>query len=358
MRVTLNQCIFAAAAELSVSTASRALNDHPAISAATKERVRRLAEELRYKPVRSHRQRDSEDRLEGRSVAIVSLGIDRSLLSLPVVAEALAGIEEALSEGGASVQMAHIPDLEQIPPGLRLESLDGAILTGPMQGRHVALTHSELVDRLRELPTVWCLGRPAGCWGDVVLSNDYQTGTMAAEYLVERGHRCLAFLNPKPDHLLFVRREDGFVGAARRLGAEVESFCESPPGGWQLPLKPPLDVEVVQTLVDRVLAATPRPSAIFAAADSVATLVYRALAVRGLTPGRDISVISANDDRSLIAGLHPDLTTYDIHASQIGRLAVRQLGVRMADPDAELFTDVMVQSTLVEGQSVTEMAKT
>ncbi len=356
MRVTLNQV--AAAAELSVSTASRALNDHPAISADTKARVRRLAQKLRYKPVRSHRQRGLEDPLSGRNVAIISLGIDRSLLSLPVVAEALAGIEEALSEGGASVRVAHIPDLRQIPPGLRLESLDGAILTGPMQGRHVALAQSELVERLRELPTVWCLGRPAGCWGDVVLSNDYQTGTMAAEYLIERGHRHLAFLNPKPDHLLFVRREDGFVGTARRLGAEVQSFCESPPGGWQLPLKPPLNVEAVQNLVDRVLAMSPRPTAIFAAADSVATLVYRALAVRELTPGRDMSVISANDDRSLIAGLHPDLTTYDVHASQIGRFAVRQLGARMADPDAELCTDLMVPSTLVEGQSVVELPET
>lgn len=356
MRVTLNQ--IAEAAELSVSTASRALNDHPAISEATKARVRRVAQELRYKPVRSHGQRGGEGRLDGRNVAILSLGIDRSLLSLPVVGEALAGIEETLSEGGASVQVAHVPDLEQIPPGLRLESLDGAILTGPMQGRHVALAQSGLVERLRQLPTVWCLGRPAGCWGDVVLSNDYQTGVMAAEYLVGRGHRRLAFLNPKPDHLLFVRREDGFVGAARRLGAEVHSFSEAPPGGWQLPLKPPLSVEVVQNLVDRVLAMTPRPSAIFAAADSVAALVYRALAVRGLSPGRDMSVISANDDRSLIAGLHPDLTTYDIHASRIGHFAVRQLGIRMADPDVELCTDLMVESTLVEGQSVVDLPAT
>ena len=71
-----------------------------------------------------------------------------------------------------------------------------------------------------------------------------------ADYLVARGHRRLAFVNPKPDHVLFMRREDGFVARARRLGAEVQCFCEAPPGGWRLPLRPALDVETVQSLVD------------------------------------------------------------------------------------------------------------
>jgi len=355
MRVTLRE--IADAAELSVSTASRALNGHPAISTATRDKVRRLAEQLRYRRVRSHRRLGAADGLARRNVAIVSLGMDRSLVALPVVAQALAGVEAALSEAGASVQLAHVPHLEQIPAGLQSRALDGAVLAGPMQGRQVAMAHSELVERLRRLPTVWILGRPAGCWGDAVVSNDYQTGAMAAEHLVARGHRRLAFVNPKPDHLLFVRREDWFTATARRMGAEVACFCETPPEGWHLPLEPPLHVETVQGLVDRLLAARPRPTAVFAAADSVATLVYRALAVRDLRPGSDLSVISANNDHSLIAGLHPDLTTFDIHAFQIGRLAVRQLAARIADPDAQPCTDLMIQSTLVEGRSVADLQR-
>jgi LacI family transcriptional regulator len=353
MRVTLKE--IADAAELSVSTASRALNGHPAISTATRDKVRRLADQLRYRRVRSHRRPDSTQELAGRNVAIVSLGMDRSLLALPVVADSLAGVEAALSAAGASVQLAHVPDPGRTPAGLRLKTLDGAVLAGPMQGRHVAAADSDLVRRLRKLPTVWVLGRPSGCWGDAAASNDYQTGAMAAEYLVARGHRRLAFVNPKPDHLLFMRREDGFTATARRLGAAVECFCEAPPGGWQLPLEPPLHVQTVQALVDRLLAARPRPTAAFAAADSVATLVYRALAVRGLRAGSDLSVISANNDHSLIAGLHPNLTTFDVHAFEIGRFAVRQLAARIADPEPAPCTEVMIESTAVEGQSVADI---
>ena len=136
----------------------------------------------------------------------------------------------------------------------------------------IGQAQSELIAQLRTLPSVWIVGRPRACWGDAVVSNDYATGSMAAEYLVGRGHRHLAFVNPKPDHLLFQRREDGFVATARRLGAEVRSFAQMDPLASKLPSPAPQTVETVQRLVDQVMAAKPRPTAIFAAADSVAAL--------------------------------------------------------------------------------------
>ena len=350
MRVTLRE--IADAAGLSVSTASRALNGHPAISVDTVAKVRRVAELLRYRRVRSHRRLDVTQAVAGKSVAMISLAMDPSLVALPVVAAAIKGVEAGLSEASACLRLAHVPDLKHVPRGLRPATLDGVILTGSRQGSHIAAARSSLIDQLRTLPTVWILGRPAGCWGDVVASDDYATGAMAAEHLVARGHRHLAFVNPKPDHLLFMRREDGFVARARRLGAEVRCFCEAPPGGWGLPLRPALNVETVQGLIDRLLAAEPQPTAVFAAADSVAAVVYRALAARRLRVGRDISVISGNNDHSLIAGLRPSLTTFDIHAEQIGRLAVRQLAMRLSASNASPDAELMIRPTLVEGESV------
>ena len=68
--------------------------------------------------------------------------------------------------------------------------------------------------------------------------------------------------------------------------------------------------------------------------------------------GRDISVISGNNDAALIASLHPHLTTFDVHAYEIGRLAVRQLALRMAYPGPQAESELMVPATLVEGESV------
>jgi LacI family transcriptional regulator len=278
--------------------------------------------------------------------------MDRSLAELPVVASAIGGAESALSGVGASVQLTQVPDLADPPKTLLRKRLDGVVLAGAMQGTLISETNSELLGLLRTLPTVWLLGRPIGCEGDAVGSDDHATGEQAAEYLFERGHRQLAFVNPKPDHLLFARREDGFAATARRLGAEVTTYAGSASDRWTLPLHRPETVETVQGLVDDLIAAKPHRTAVFAAADSVATLIYRALAVRGLRVGEDISVISGNNDAALIRCLHPRLTTFDIHAHELGRMAVRQLAMRISTSDEFPSTDLTIPPTLVEGDSV------
>jgi LacI family transcriptional regulator, galactose operon repressor len=339
-------------ANVSISTASRALNGHSAISAETVAKVQEVAERLQYQQRRSHRRMDARRCLSKANIGILSLGMDRSLIALPAVASAISGAEAALTEAGASVQLAQIPNLANVPRSLFRQSFDGVILTGAMQGDLLNGAETHLLDQLRATPTCWILGRPIGCWGDAVASDDYGTGSSVAEYLVSRGHSCLALLNPKPDHLLFMNREDGFVAAARRLNADVSSFCESPSGAWELPLQAPQTIETVADLVDRMIAAKPRPTAVFAVADSVAALVYRALTERGLRVGEDISVISGNNDAALIQSLYPHLTTFDIHAYDLGRLAVRQLALRMSYPGDYPDTETTLPPTLLEGASV------
>jgi DNA-binding LacI/PurR family transcriptional regulator len=350
MRPTLQE--IAAAVDLSVSTVSRALNGHPAISQASVARVRQAADELRYRRRKSQVRIDPTQILAGRKVAMVTLGVDRSLLALPVVATAINGVEAALSEAGVDFRLVHVPDPTDVPASLRNLALDGAVLLGPLQGRLLADTHSKLLDRLQGLPAVWLNGRPEGCLGDVVVADEWTIGRAAAEYLVARGHRRLAIVNPKPDHLLFTRREDGFLSHARRLGAEVQCFCDAPSEGWRLPLAPPLHVEAVQRLVDRLLDAQPRPTAVFAVADSVAVLVYRALAVRRVEVAAEVSVISGNNDEALIAALHPHLTTFDIHAEQMGRTAVRHLATRLLGGPHTTDVEVTIPATLIERDSV------
>src|SRR5690348_14650122 len=132
MRVTLQDV--AAKAQLSLSTTSRALNGNPAISDETTAKVRRIAGELRYRPVRSHRRAMASPNsvLAGRDVIIASLALDRSLFSMPVIDEAFHGAEKALTEAGARTRIVHIPDLHEIPNDLRPDRLDGLILTGAM----------------------------------------------------------------------------------------------------------------------------------------------------------------------------------------------------------------------------------
>ncbi|MEM1293754.1 MAG: LacI family DNA-binding transcriptional regulator [Verrucomicrobiota bacterium] len=345
MSVTLRE--IADASSVSVSTASRALSGNPSINRETAERVREAAERLKYRSRRALA-------LDGSEVGILCLGIGRSLTGLPTIAAAIEGAELTLAAEGARTVFASIPDLESPPDSLLARLPDALILVGPLQGDAVGASKSELVRRLRELPSVWMVGRPAGAWGDLVGVNDYEVGTLAAECLLAAGHRHLAFINPKPDHDLFRRREDGFRAAARRGGAaSVTSFSEAPEEGWPLPLQAPKSVEAVQSLVDEALAGKRMPTGLFAAADSVAALVYRALARRGFEVGKDFSLVSGNNDEALIAGLHPSLTTCDVHAFEIGQHAVRQLALRLDSPAEVALCETFLAPRMIARESVT-----
>lgn len=362
MRVTLKEV--ASRAELSLSTTSRALNGHPAISEETTAKVRRIAGELRYRPVRSHRRTlaSANSILAGREIAIASLALDRALVSMPVINAAFHGAEDALAAAGARVHMVHIPDLSQAPANLRLDRLDGLILTGAMVNQFATAAETPVVAQLRKLPSVWVIGDPPSAWGDAVMADDFAVGSGAAEQLVAHGHRQLAFLNPVPDNLLFARREDGFYSAARRLGASARSFCQPPESGWPLPLQSPASrYDAVQSLIDQLLESVPRPTAIFAAADSVAALAYCALGVRGLRVGHEISIIAGNNTPGLLSIPVPHLATFDIHARKIGALAVRQLAMQIAEQNRvrhspgeqqQLSCRVVVKPTFVPGESV------
>ena len=361
MRVTLKQV--AERAELSISTTSRALNGHPAISEETTAKVRRIAGELRYHPVRSHRRATpSSSHLAGREIAIVALGLDRSLVAMPVLSAVFQGAEEMLTEAGANVRMIHMPDLAKVPSELRMSRLDGLILTGAMVKQFGDAVDTYAVKQLKSIPSVWVIGLPPGAWGDAVVADDFAVGVGAAEHLVANGHRHLAFLNHVPENLLFARREDGFYSAARRLGVDVRSFCQSPPTGWPLPLQAPTSVfDTVQALTDQLLAATPRPTAIFTSADSVAGLVYCALGMRGLRVGVDISVVGGNNTPGLLAVPYPHLATFDIHARSIGELAARQLAERFSElrigVERQVARQIVVRPTLVPGESVCNLTK-
>src|SRR5262249_4912184 len=145
--------------------------------------------------------------LKGRNIALVMLGMDRSLVDLPSVASAIHGVEAALKEMGANLLLIDIPRADHLPTALARNRICGLVLKGALQGGLLQNGNPALLQRLRQIPTVWFLGHPQGAWGDVVQSNDREVGRLAAEHLLSKGHRRLAFLSPKPGQTTFAQRQ-------------------------------------------------------------------------------------------------------------------------------------------------------
>ncbi|MBA3846654.1 MAG: substrate-binding domain-containing protein, partial [Planctomycetes bacterium] len=134
----------------------------------------------------------------------------------------------------------------------------------------------------------------------------------------------------------------------------VESFAAAA-RPWTLPLRPVQDAVDVDAGVAQALASTAKPTALFAPADSITALVYRALAARRLRVGKDVSVVSVNHDAPIVAALYPALTTVDIHARAIGRKAVDMLAARIVAGPDEPAVEAVIAPTLVDGESIRQL---
>ena len=139
-----------------------------------------------------------------------------------------------------------------------------------------------------------------------------------------------------------------YTGTPSRQGSQATGKSTR---STSLPLQPVSDVDVVDKLVGKFLGLRSKPTAVFCPADCISAMVYRACARRGIQIGKDISLISCNNESPLLTGLYPEVTTIDICAEQIGRQAVEQLIWRLGHQDSPSVT-VSVQPRLVEGMSV------
>ena len=349
----------ARAAGVAVGTVSRVFNHHVNVNANARARVLKAAQDLGYKRIRQRRKNGGVAVAATKgNVGVIIFGMEDTLVHLPVVGAALHGVESALSLRGENLMLSNIPRGDLVPGSVRDRSVLGLILKGPNQGVLPAPLASELIGAIEQIPHVWLMGRLANATGDHCNFDADAAGQLAVAHFHEQGHRRIAFLNPKPGHTQFEKLQRGFTDATKRLSVET-TFLELEPAtelAWPLPAI--TSEENVRLLVDRWLRmpAAKRPTAIFSPSDRTSVQLYTALAGRGVRVPRDVSVISCNNETSLVSGLNPQLTTVDVHAEAVGRLAVEQLFWRVAHPDESLTMQALIDPHLVVRQSVARLA--
>ncbi|MEM1296503.1 MAG: LacI family DNA-binding transcriptional regulator, partial [Verrucomicrobiota bacterium] len=250
MKVTVQSV--AERAQVSVGTVSRVLNHDPSVSPGLSSRVQQTIEDLGYKPLRKRKSRAEGERLAGKVLGLVTIGMDRSLSRLPVVTEAMDGIVKAAARAEAGIQIIDVPDPASDPAWLKRSRFDGWLIKGAMQGKLWDATHPELRAAFERRPCVWFHGRPRSAPGCGVGVNDWEVGAIAATQFAEAGHKEVAFLSPKSDHALLKRRQHGFVSQCDELGLGCQVVSRNLQS-WTFPLEKAKSLEAVDSLLGRLL---------------------------------------------------------------------------------------------------------
>jgi LacI family transcriptional regulator len=351
----------AAAANVAVGTVSRVLNTPDEVGPDIRQRVLEAIARMNYTPLRRRRKSGmtpdgSGPRWRG-NFGLLLTGMDDTLSHLPVVSEALHGVELAMAAEGMNLMLANVPDADRVPAFLAKNQVDGLIVKSPLLGDLRACASPALVAAIGRVPHVWLLGKPESAGSDMC-DFDIDAGMKSVvEYLHANGHRRIAFLDPRPgqSRTEVLKRVAGMH--AQRLGLNLRLFEKLLVFPVKWPVSAVTQPAEVEPLLTRWagLAPASRPTVLVVSADSIAVQVYRALQQMGHKVGRDVSIISCTNEKTLVSGLVPSLTTLDIRPEAIGRRAVEQLIWRVRNKADSFTTKILIEPRLVVGNSVTAL---
>lgn len=291
----------AAASGVSISTASRALDERTASRSAAAAHVRKVAEELGY---RRNSFASGLRRGETRT-----LGVLVPRLSDTVMALMFEEIERAASSRGYFAMVATSgddPNDERRAAETLLDrNVDGLILA-------TARLDDELPRSLRERKVAHALVLRTDGVSPSALGDDEVGGYLAVRHLIDLGHSDIAVVTGPS----FTSSGIARLAGARKALAEAHLTAREDwiiTGGY--------GIENGFSAGEALLGHEPRPTAIFAANDNLAMGVMAAAHRHDLKIGADLALVGYNDT-PLAARLPTPLTSVHVPLDQIARTAI------------------------------------
>jgi LacI family transcriptional regulator len=325
-RVTVRA--IAAETGLSIATISRVLNGGGNVASATRERVRRVVEQLGDRAPEPRRRPPARATRPPVLVRCPYLLTDYFGHIVTSIAETLAlhGQSMLLDAGDAVVTSAVLREL----PGRR--DAHGAVLILPPEPR----ADLEAL-AARSYPLVVVDPRTTVPRGMVSISAAHFSGARAVtRHLIELGHRRIGVITG-PSH--WHTRDD-------RVGGHVAALAEAGVlGGLELMRDGEPATKTGLRAGGELLELRPRPSAVVCFNDKVAVGVLEAAAVRGLRVPGDLSV-TGFDDIDVSRATTPRLTTVRQPLQEMGRTAVTML-MRQLDGHAHEALSMELETRLV-----------
>jgi LacI family transcriptional regulator len=315
----------AQAAGVSITTVSVVLNekrDGIRVAEATRDRVRRAADELGYRPNQMARG------LRQRSSGAIGFLSDR-VTTTPFAVAMLAAAQEVAAVQGHPLFIVSIADEEG---KLRLGQAVEQLVEHQVSTFVVAAMYHRPVEPVEELPASTVFVNSFATEGPYrsIVPDEKAAAYAAAAELLGLGHRRIAYLDDDTGAVASGLRLQGYLDAHLDHGVDPD---------------PRLHVQVPSSVRGGVfggelldLPEQVRPTAVFCFNDRTAMGLYRAARVRGLRVPDDLSVIGFDDQDYIASELDPPLTTMRLPHAEMGRLAIEAV-LGLDAPDAGWVAD-------------------
>ncbi|HUC92161.1 MAG TPA: LacI family DNA-binding transcriptional regulator [Paenibacillus sp.] len=302
----------AKAAGVSITTVSRALNGYSDVNEKTRSRIKKLADELSYRP---NAQAQSLVLKKTNTIGVIISEIKRSNAKDAFAFEVLCGINDRAGELNYDILLFSTNPNKQLRKSYsdlcRERNVDGAIL----QGLRVSDPYLKEVIDQPHFPCVLIDIPVAGERVGHVTTDNVNGAREAVRHLIELGHKRIAMINGYDEASVSRERLTGYMVALQESGMAYEPalvtdgrFSEE--GGMDA--------------MQQILEKHPDVTAVFCASDLMALGALRALERAGRSVPDSMSLVGF-DDISIASYCSPNLTTVRQEKYELGYQAAQLL---------------------------------
>ncbi len=291
-------------AGVSIATVSRVFNNTGPVETKTRARVRAAATELRYIPNALGRN------LSRRKTDAIGLLLPD--LFGEFFSEVIRGADEtAQSRGYHLLVSSSHSNRQEIAAALKMMRgrVDALVIMSP----HIdAQTLDANLPRNHPVTLLNCQVEDSSF--DSLNIDNYGGAFSMVRHLIDHGHRRIAIVAGTPGNIDAEERLRGYRDAMARSGFPIDDL---------LVIRGDFSESSGALAVDRMLATTPVPTAVFASNDAMAIGVLGALHSRGVTiPGA--VALAGFDDVPVDAFLSPPLSSVQVGIHNLGVLAIHR----------------------------------
>lgn len=320
--------IYDIARELNVSptTVSRALNDHFSIGKETTKAVKKLAQELGYRPntIASSLRKNKTN----------TIGVITSWINRPFISSLISGIENVANQAGCNVIISQSTDSyeKEVANAKTLYSsrVDGLIVSLAMETQDYE--HFQRFQK-QGIPVVFVDRVSYEMEANRVIIDNFAAGFKATEHLISMGCKRIAHFAGSQLRNIYKERQDGYREALKKHKLPVEE---------ELIMYSKLSMEEGTKCTEHLLKLPHPPDAIFSANDSAAVSAIQYAKKAGFRIPEDLAIVGFNNDPTSYI-IEPQLTTITHPAFEMGQIAAQQV-LRQKDTDNK---DIIQSETIV-----------
>lgn len=318
-------------AKVSQATVSRAINNHPTVKDANRQKVYAAIEQLGYKP-NAFAQALASSRSN-------SIGMLVGSLDGPFYGPLMHHTEDTIRKNNnhlivTSGQESHSKEKDSIE-FLRSKRVDGFILHSDK------LSDDELIDVVKEAPATIILNRyiPDIDQHCIYIDNEYG-GYLATKHLLEHGHKNIACITGQLSKGDSRDRLQGYRLALSEAGIKYNPSYV---------IEGRFDHDGNHDRARRLLDRAPEITAVFCQNDNIALAVYDVAVEKDIIIGKDLSVVGFDNDYHS-AHIRPRLTTVNFPVEEMGIEAAK--GVLAMVQEQKVNIKQQLQPELVVRDSV------